>query len=241
MSEPKLISPLLSDHMMGDPVSSHHGICCCPAIKKDCDDKYIVKILSIPASQVQLDALLLTGAYSSKEDALAYFKELADGVVSEAETLQKLARIEGFCSYEGWQIEQMEDATGYDVYLLGPYRQTLEWHFKSSPMTHLAAVNLGLDLCAALSVCRRNGYLYVDLKPGNVFITGNQEYKIGDIGFIKLDSLKYASLPDRYRSAYTAPEIEDAYAKLNTTLDIYAVGLILYQAYNNGIDRKSVV
>ena len=235
MSEPKLISPLLSDHMMGDPVSSHHGICCCPAIKKDCDDKYIVKILSIPASQVQLDALLLTGAYSSKEDALAYFKELADGVVSEAETLQKLARIEGFCSYEGWQIEQMEDATGYDVYLLGPYRQTLEWHFKSSPMTHLAAVNLGLDLCAALSVCRRNGYLYVDLKPGNVFITGNQEYKIGDIGFIKLDSLKYASLPDRYRSAYTAPEIEDAYAKLNTTLDIYAVGLILYQAYNNGM------
>ena len=235
MSEPKLISPLLSDHMMGDPISSHNGICCCPAIKKDSDDKYIVKILSIPASQVQLDALLLTGAYSSKEAALAYFKELADSAVEEAEVLKKLSQIEGFCSYDGWQVEQMEDATGYDVYLLSEYRPTLEWYFKSNPMTHLAAVNLGLDLCAALSVCRRNGYLYVDLKPGNVFITGAQEYRIGDLGFVKLDSLKYASLPDRYRSAYTAPEIADAYATLNSTLDIYAAGLILYQAYNNGL------
>ena len=152
MSEPKLISPLLSEHMMGDPISSHHGICCCPAIKKESDDKYIVKILSIPASQVQLDALLLTGAYTSKEAALAYFKELADGVVTEAEVLKKLSEIEGFCGYEGWQVAQMEDATGYDVYLLGAYRPTLEWYFKSNPMTHLAAVNLGLDLCAALSV-----------------------------------------------------------------------------------------
>ncbi|MBQ8769095.1 MAG: fibronectin type III domain-containing protein [Oscillospiraceae bacterium] len=235
MSEPKLISPLLSDHMMGDPISSHHGSSCCPAIKKDSDDKYIVKILSIPASQVQLDALLLTGAYSSKEAALAYFKELTDSAVEEAEVLKKLSQIEGFCSYEGWQIVPMEDATGYDLYLLGAYRPTLEWHFKSNPMTHLAAVNLGLDLCAALSVCRRNGYLYVDLKPGNVFLTGNQEYRIGDLGFIRLDSLKYASLPDRYRSAYTAPEIADAYSSLNTTLDIYAAGLILYQAYNNGL------
>jgi len=235
LSEPKLISPLLSDHMMGDPISCHHGICCCPAIKKDSDEKYIVKILSIPASQVQLDALLLTGAYASKESALAYFKELADSAVEEAEILQKLSEIEGFCSYEGWQVVPMEDATGYDVYLIGTYRPTLEWHFKSNPMTHLAAVNLGLDLCAALSVCRRNGYLYVDLKPGNVFITGNQEYRIGDLGFVRLDSLKYASLPDRYRSDYTAPEIVDAYASLNTTLDIYSVGLILYQAYNNGL------
>ncbi len=235
MSEPKLISPLLSEYMMGEPISGHHGIRCCPALHKETDDKYIVKILSIPASQVQLDALLLTGAYSSAEAALAYFKELADATVEEAELLKKLSGIEGFCSYDGWQVEQMEDATGYDVYLLGKYRPTLEWYFRCKPMTHLAAVNLGLDLCAALSVSRRNGYLYVDLKPGNVFLADNQEYRIGDLGFIRLDSLKYTSLPDKYRSAYTAPEIEDAFASLNTTLDIYALGLILYQAYNNGL------
>ena len=234
MSEPKLISPLLDEHVMGAPISGHHGVCCCPAMRKDSDSKYIVKIISIPASQIQLDALLITGAYPSKEAALDYFRELSEAAVQEAELLQRLSKLEGFTAYEGWQVVPMEDGVGFDVYLLGAYRQTLERHFRRSPMTHLAAVNLGLDLCAALSVCRRSGYLYVDLKPENIFITENQEYRIGDLGFISLDSLKYASLPDKYRSAYTAPEVTDAYSALNSTLDIYAAGLILYQAYNNG-------
>lgn len=234
MSEPKLIQPLLAEHIMGEPISDHHGVRCCPAMHQDSDSKYIVKIISIPASQIQLDALLLSGAYSRKEDALNYFRELADDTVREAELLQRLSRLEGFAGYEGWQVVPMEDGIGYDVYLLGPYRPTLERHFRRNPMTHLGAVNLGLDLCAALSVSRRNGYLYVDLKPGNIHITPNQEYRIGDLGFISLASLKYASLPDKYRSAYTAPEITDAYSSLNDTIDIYAAGLILYQAYNNG-------
>jgi acyl-CoA synthetase (AMP-forming)/AMP-acid ligase II len=41
-------------------------------------------------------------------------------------------------------------------------------------------------------------------------------------------------MPDKYRSAYTAPEITDASSPINSTLDTYAVGMILYQIYNGG-------
>lgn len=234
MSEPKLISPMLDNFAMGDPISEHNGVRCCPAMENDSDNKYIVKIISTPASQTQLDALLLSGAYPDKDAAMLYFKTLADSIIEEALVLQKLSQLEGFLPFENWQVEPMEDANGYDVYLLSTYRKTLQRHFQRSPMTHLGALNLGLDLCAALAVCRRLGYLYVDLKPENVYLTADNEYRIGDLGFLKLDSLKYASLPDRYRSVYTAPEITDAYSALNTTLDVYAMGLILYQAFNDG-------
>lgn len=235
MSEPKLILPLLANHIMGDPITDRHGIRCCPAILKDTDQKYIVKIISFPANARQMDALLLSGAYSDRESALRYFQELADETVSEAKLLKKLSGLEGFWSYESWQLEPMEDGTGYDVYLLGNYVMTLERYLRKNSMTHLSAVNLGLDLCAALSLSRRNGYLYVDLRPENIVLSDSRGFLIGDLGFVKMSSLKYASLPDKYRSAYTAPEITDAYSSLNTTLDIYAAGMVLYQAYNGGI------
>lgn len=234
LSEPQLISPLLDGFVMGDPISDHDGVKCCPAMQLETNNKYIVKIISVPASQAKLDALLLAGAFTDRESALEYFKGLADGVAEEAALLQRLSRFEGYISYEDWQIEPMESETGYDIYLLGAYRPTVDGLIKKNSMTHLSAVNLGLDLCAALSVARRFGYIYADLQPTNIYICNEREYRIGDLGFMSLDSLPYASLPDKYRSNYTPPEISDAYSALNSTMDTYAVGMILYQAYNDG-------
>lgn len=234
MSEPKLISPMLDDFIMGGPISDHHGVCCCPAIENETDDKYIVKVISVPATPAQMDALLLSGAYSSEEAALEYFRTLTDGVIREVSVLENLAQLEGFLAYSACQVEPMESGKGFEVYLLSPYKRSLQKHFKRHSFTHLDALNLGLDLCAALSVARRSGYLYVDLKPSNVFVTDQRLFRIGDLGFIKLDSLQYASVPEKYLSTYTPPEIRDAFSALNATMDTYAAGLILYQVYNNG-------
>ncbi len=235
MSEPRLLTPLLTGYIMGDPICDHHGIRCCPALNTETEEKYIVKILSIPASRRQLDALLLSGAYASAEEAREYFRGLANDAVEEAKTLQKLAKLEGFWGCEDWQLEPTEDGSGFEVYLLTRYGTTLEYTMRKKSLTHLAAVNLGLDLCAALSVSRRNGWLYANLKPENIMFSDTRGYLIGDLGFLSLRSLKYASLPDKYRSAYTAPEILDAYSTLNATLDIYALGRILLQVFNGGV------
>ncbi len=235
MSDPKLISPLLDGFAMGAPMSSHDGVQCCPAIKENSDKKYIVKIISVPASQVQMDALLLAGAYRDPADAMDYFREVGEGVIREAEFLTELSRQEGFLPYEAWQMEPITTKRlGYQVYLVGSYKRSLEKYVRRNPVTHLEAMNLGLDLCQALSVCRQAGALYVDLKPTNIFMSEKKEYRIGDLGFIQMDALKYTALPNKYRSAYTPPELHDPMASLNLTADTYAVGMILYQLYNDG-------
>ena len=233
MSEPKLISPLLDGFVMGGAISDHDGVRCYPAMREDSDDKYIVKTISIPASQRQLDALLLSGAYSDAQAARAYFESLVNDVENEAQVLRHFAKLEGFLAYEDYQVVPHEDGVGFNVYLLGSYKYSLAKYFTKQPMTHLGAVNLGIDLCEAMTACRQAGCLYIDLKPENVFITDDGRYCIGDLGFVPLSSLKFASVPDKYRSSYTAPEMADPFVTLNTTLDIYAIGLILYQAYNN--------
>lgn len=235
MSEVKLVSPLLDGFVIGGAISDHDGICCYPAMKENSDNKYIVKVISIPASQVQLDALLLTGAYKDPAEAMEYFKDLSDELIHEVQFLRKLSKLEGFLSFEGWQAEPMEkNRLGYDIYLLSSYRQTLDKYMRRNAVTHLNAVNLGLDLCAALSISRRGGRMYVDLKPSNIFVSEDKEFRIGDLGFVELNSLKYAPLPGKYRSRYSPPELHDAMSTLNTTADTYAVGMILYQIFNNG-------
>ncbi len=234
MSAPKTTLPILDGFVTGEAISCHDGVRCYPAIRRDTNEKYIVKVISVPASGVQLDALLLTGAFAGREAALEYFMDLSRDMVRETEILNQLGQQEGFIPYEDARIVPMADGGGYEVLLLGTYKRSMEKILSSETMTQRGVVNMGLDLCAALAACRRAGYLYVDLKPGNVFHTQKQGYRIGDVGFASLDSLQYASLPEKYRSSYSAPELRDDMAVLNATVDIYALGLLLYQACNGG-------
>ena len=235
MSEPKLISPMLDGFLMGTPISDHNGVVCCPAMKENSDHKYIVKVISVPASQKQLDALLLAGAYKSPADAIDYFKAQADDIVAEAQTLQALSRLDGFVPYEQCQIVPMDrNAMGYEVYLLSTYKRSLEKHMRTTMLTHLEAINLGLDMCTALATVRRAGYIYVALKPTNIFMSEDKSFRIGDLGFIALDTFSYASMPGKYISAYTPPELRDPMQTMNQTADTFGLGMVLYQVYNDG-------
>ena len=199
MSELKNISPLLDGFSVGSPISEHHGIVCCPAIKENTDRKFILKIISVPATQAQLDALLLAGAYKDPADAMDYYRGISEDIMAEAELLKKLSKLDGFLAYEGWQMEPItRRRLGYQVFLVGSYKRSLEKYIRKNAVTHLEALNLGLDLCSALSVSRQAGTLYVALKPSNIYVSDKKEYRIGDIGFLNMETLRYASLPERY-------------------------------------------
>ena len=232
MNELKLVSPLLDGFAAGNAMSCHHGISCYPAMHNDSNDKFIIKTIRIPASQTQLDALLLSGAYSSVQEASAYFHQVTGDTLSQIKLLDTLAQHHAFLAYEGCQVE--EEETGYTIYLLSHYRHSLEKYLRRNQMTHLAAVNLGIDLCSALDSAREQGFLYVDLKPSNIYRMGPQEYRIGDIGFVDMASLSFCSLPESCISPYSPPEMTDAFSCIGTTADTYALGLVLYMIYNGG-------
>ena len=234
LSAPKTYLPMLNGLMLGDAISSHDGVCCYPAIRHTNQEKYILKVISVPASQVQMDALLLTGAFPSREAALEYYMDISRDMLRETEILKQLSQQEGFIPYLDSQIISTDNLNGYEVYLLSTFKHSAERMFATETLTHKQILRMGLDLCAALTACRRSGYLYVDLKPGNIFYSQEHGFRIGDVGFASLASLAYSSLPEKYRSPYTAPELLDEMAVLNTTVDVYALGLVLYEAYNGG-------
>ncbi len=239
MSEYKLISPLLDDFIMGDPISDHNGIQCCPAMKNDTGDKYIVKIISIPASPTQLEALTLTGIVKSDEEIAAYLLARKDEVVQEIELLQQLSGNEGYLPYAGYQVVPKENTAGFDIYILSSYHQSLERYSEHHSLSQKEGLTLGVDICTALTTSRAAGYQFINLKPSNIYITENREFRISDLGFLAMNSLKFATIPQHYISTYTAPEVPDAFASPSENMDVYGLGMILYEIFNGGVLPRS--
>ena len=234
MTAPKTVSPILDGFTLGELYSQSSTARCYWATQNYSGKPYMVKIISLPASTALLDELLMTGAFSSPAEVNSFYKEQARDILRNVQVLRHMATVGGFVDYDCVQVVPSEDGKGYEVYLLGPLRQALPQLLQQDNLVQMDVVNMALDLCAALTVCRRSGYCYANLKPGNSFRQG-VHYHIGDLGFLPLYELGRIPLPEQYRSSYTPPELMDGTGPVNGTVDVYALGLILYQAYNGGI------
>jgi len=96
------------------------------------------------------------------------------------------------------------------------------------------AVNLILDACHGVAAVHEAGLVHRDLKPGNLFVTrrstGEDWCKILDFGVAKIDTSTWTAdgaVVGTIR--YMAPEQLRDGASAGPTVDIYALGAILYE------------
>jgi serine/threonine protein kinase len=110
-------------------------------------------------------------------------------------------------------------------------------------------VNIGSQVCDALTAAHEKGIIHRDLKPENLMITRQNRVKVMDFGLAKLlhgehDSLEASTLKENYLASqdllktnlstfqgtayYMAPEqIEKK--RVDARTDIFAVGVVLYE------------
>ena len=232
-AELKLVSPLLDGMTVLECLNSAGGFTCYLLERTETKEKFVLKHISIPESDAGVEAMILSGALHDREEAKAYYRDVAQAQAIEVRNWQKLSGLENLSLFTGFQlVEREEGAIGYDFYLLAPYRTSLHAYLQSNAMTHLQALNLGIDLCNALAGIRQAGYIHQDLKPENIFVDENGRFSIGDLGLAPLEDLTVAALPEHYSSCYSAPELADIMANLNDTVDLYSVGMILYHLFN---------
>lgn len=157
MSELKLVSPLLDQMSVEEEIAGHNG-CTCYALRHvQSGERFVVKRISVPASDLQVRALILSGAYPDDAAVHAYYGSVAEDIKNELDTGMRLAENGYFAGASSYQIEPKESGIGYDVYILYPRMVSLRAFLDHSAMTGLRAVNLGIDLCDALTAWPRCG------------------------------------------------------------------------------------
>ncbi len=192
----------------------------------------LMKHISVPADQTKVEALIYSGAVPDEAAAKSYFQRLAEAYREELKISAALNGNPAIRYYHAIQIDEKENAIGYDVYLITEPLQSLPEYWKQTAMTNLQAINLGIDLCTSLEAIRAAGLLYRNVKPSNVFLTPAGHFVLGDLGYVPLNELDYTAMPDSQFCEYTAPELSDILNSLNPTADLYGVGMILYRIFN---------
>jgi len=232
LSELKLISPLLDGLELVRTIQASGGTTVCLMRRASGGQEYILKLISVPESQTQVDALLLTGAAADEEAAKKYYEQVVDDYQQEFAILETVKGSPNVATYLGHQICPKDEGVGFEIYLLSEKWTTLVSYLSENAMTHLRALNLGLDLCSALCDLRTQGLIHRDVKPENIYLNGLNGFMLGDLGVACIDNLKYCAMPERMISEYTAPELSDILNPFNTTIDIYSVGMVLYRILN---------
>lgn len=235
MIDPRKITPLLTNMTVERELGrGPNGVVYLVTRRMD-GKKLALKHIPVPASDAQTKALIFAGAVSSEAEAHRYYSTLVKDIKTELLQLNNIKNASGLLKVRGYQVDQKIIGIGYDVYILADYCQPLPAYLHDNPITKLQALNLAIDLCSALEQLRSGDLIHKDVKPSNIHLGDSHHFVLGDLGLVKKSELEYSSMPDQLLSPYTAPEVVPSDAQLSETMDIYSVGMILYEIYNGGL------
>ncbi len=94
-------------------------------------------------------------------------------------------------------------------------------------------VQIGVELCQAITAAWQRDIVHRDIKPSNVLLTEDGHVKLTDFGIAQIGQLSQRTQtgdPHPGTPTYKSPEQEQGYGYLDERSDIYALGLTLYEA-----------
>ena len=162
------------------------------------------------------------------------FRKQMENIANEFSLMSKLKGNSYIVSYEDHTVIPHENEMGYDIYirmeLLKPLTALLREKYGSSEIDEAFVVKLGQDMCHALELCERNSIIHRDIKPQNIFMSRQGNFKLGDFGIAK--SADHSTIGTRTGTFnYMAPEVY-ASKPYDQTVDLYSLGMVLYWMLN---------
>ena len=196
-----------------------------------------LKIIQI-SDAAETYALFLSPVEVEKSRTQDGQSEIPEAFRNEIQIMEALRGAPNIVTIEDFYLKR--DASSTMLFarmeLLTSFQQMMtDRHRKQSPFTIPDVLKIGRDICTALMYCETKGIIHRDIKPANLFMDGFGNYKVGDFGVSRrMDTVHVAlTMTGIGTISYMAPEVYRGSA-YNNTVDIYALGLILYQLLNYG-------
>ncbi len=189
-----------------------------------------LKIITIPQDESEVMSMMT--ADSDINTIRSYYEGVLIDIVNENEIMAQLKGNSNIVSYEDHQIVPHENGVGYDILIRMELLEPLIRRMMQEKLDEREVAALGIDMCKALEICHRKNIIHRDIKPQNIFISENGDYKLGDFGIARTMEKTSGEMSRKGTYKYMAPEVYrgDDY---DSTADIYSLGIVLYTLLNN--------
>ena len=191
-------------------------------------EKAALKVITIPQNASDIDEMYSDGY--DDESITSTFQNHLKSIVAEYSLMRKMNGSANIVNCDDIRYVQHDDGIGWDIYikmeLLTPLTKALPFEIPEETVVKIAK-----DMCSALELCKKHGIVHRDIKPQNIFVSPNGDYKLGDFGIAKtVEKTTGGTKIGTYK--YMAPEVYNN-QPYGTSADIYSLGLVLYWLLNN--------
>ena len=186
-----------------------------------------LKVITIPQNPSDVEELYSEGY--DDETITATFQSHLKSIVAEYSLMRKMDGSANVVNCKDIRYIQHDDGIGWDIYirmeLLTPLMKALPLDVHESTVVKIAK-----DMCNALVLCKKHEIVHRDIKPQNIFVSANGDYKLGDFGIAKtVEKTMGGTKIGTYK--YMAPEVYNN-QPYGSAADIYSLGLVLYWLLN---------
>ena len=187
-----------------------------------------MKVITIPQNQADISEMY--GEGYDDESITATFRAHLKNIVAEYSLMRKLDGSANAVNCKDISYIQHGDGIGWDIFirmeLLTPLTKTL-----SGTVSEETVLKIGRDICSALVLCKKYDIVHRDIKPQNIFVSPNGDYKLGDFGIAKtVEKTMGGTKVGTYK--YMAPEVYNN-RPYGSGADLYSLGLVLYWLLND--------
>ena len=195
-------------------------------------EKDALKIIRIPKDRRQYDEVAYRLASEDEESIEEIFSEQKEKLINEVREVKKLKSTDNIVAIKDWSVSKLDDGYSWEIYIRMDVLTPLVQYIKENKgLEEAEVIKLGEDICRALIECEKVNIVHRDIKPDNIMLSESGNYKLGDFGIARHleDEITMTVAGTKQ---YMAPEI-DSIEKAGKTVDIYSLGLVLYEMLNN--------
>ena len=188
-----------------------------------------IKIIRIPMDDSEVEELEDSGI-----SARSYLNGLVTDITNEIILMQALKGAPNIVGIDDYKIVESSERIQWNIYIRMELLTDLNHYRREHPLSYEQVIRLGCQICNALEICRKKKIVHRDIKPSNIFVSPYGEYKLGDFGISKHTNNTQSAFSTRKGTySYMAPEVYRG-EKYGYSIDIYSLGIVLYQLANNG-------